>query len=47
MYNYYNMGAFSYRDGIRAGAYVIDKLLTTIGWGGVENTDWTNILTIN
>ena len=47
MYNYYNTGAFSYRDGLRGGKYVIDKILTTTGWAGIENTDWTNIFTIN
>jgi len=46
MYNYYNTGAFSYRDGIRNGMYVIDRLLTVIGWGGIENTDWTNIFAL-
>jgi hypothetical protein len=32
-----------YRDGVRDGKYVIDKVLTAAGFSGVEDTDWENI----
>jgi len=47
MYNYYSAGAYQYREGIRNDYYVIDKVITALGFSGVENTDWTNIFSTN
>ena len=46
MYEYLSDGAGTYREGVRNGQWVIDKLLTGIGFAGVQNTDWTNVLTV-
>jgi hypothetical protein len=47
MYETFSDSVGTYREGIRNGLWVIDKVLTSIGFAGVQNTDWTNILTIN
>jgi hypothetical protein len=46
MYDYYNVGALSYREGFRNGEWVVDSILTVVGWGGAENTDWINLFKI-
>jgi len=43
MYETFSDGAATYRSGIRNGIWVVDKVLTSTGFAGVENTDWTNI----
>jgi hypothetical protein len=43
MFTYYSDGTASYREGIRSGRWVVDKVLTSNGFSGVENTDWTCI----
>jgi hypothetical protein len=47
MYNYYSDGSASYREGIRNGVYVVDKVVTSTGFAGVINTDWINIYSAN
>jgi hypothetical protein len=42
-YRYFKETSTLYRAGIRSGQYVIDKALTTTGFSGVENTDWSNV----
>jgi len=42
-YKYYIDGDTEYRTGTRDGEYVIDKKLTSTGWGGTEGTDWENV----
>jgi hypothetical protein len=44
-YVVYTDGSVKYRDGVRAGKYVIDKALTVTGFEGIENIDWENIYT--
>ena len=39
----YTDGISTFRDGVRNGAYVIDKALTPLAFAGVENIDWTNL----
>lgn len=41
----YTDGTSTFRDGVRNGAYVIDKTITPLGFAGVENTDWINVET--
>jgi nitrous oxidase accessory protein NosD len=42
----------TFRDGVRSGAYVVDKTLTITGFAGAESTDggvtgdWINLQTI-
>lgn len=36
----YTDGIDTFRDGVRNGAYVIDKKLTPLGFNGIEDTDW-------
>ena len=43
-YKYWNYGGYSWREGIRGGKFVRDKTLTVLGWDGIEDTDWENIL---
>ena len=43
----YTDGIDTYRDGVRGGAYVIDKALTATGFAGVEDLDWENIYTLS
>lgn len=55
-YTYFNVNKYAYvfdpttglkmRQGNRNGIYVIDEALTTIGFSGIENTDWVNISNI-
>ena len=45
-YHYYSDGISIFREGIRNGHFVIDTVLTAIGWAGVENTDWENLISI-
>jgi len=45
-YQVYTDGVDTYRDGVRAGAYVIDHALTATGFAGTEGVDWENIETI-
>lgn len=33
----------TYRFGCRAGAYVVDRTITALGFLGIENTDWENL----
>ena len=42
-YTYYTDGTIIYRKGVRSGTFVIDKALTSTGFRGIENTDWTNL----
>ena len=44
MYDYFSDGAGSYRSGIRSGVFVVDKKLTSTGFAGTVNVDWTCIL---
>ncbi len=37
-------GVGKFRKGVREGVFVIDKTLTVIGFTGIENTDWENII---
>lgn len=46
-YRYYSDGVTIYRDGVRAGGYVIDKALTTLGFDGSEGIDWENVAGAN
>lgn len=46
-YGNYTDGTYYYRDGVRAGEYVIDVALTSSAFSGVENTDWKNLHKIN
>lgn len=52
-YNTYTDGTNDYRDGVRDGAYVIDKALTETGFAGTESTDegitgdWVNLKQIS
>jgi len=43
-YKYWYYDGYSWREGIRGGKFVRDKTLTVLGWDGVEDTDWENIL---
>ncbi len=45
-YRVYTDGVSTYRDGVRDGAYVIDKAITSTGFGGIENVDWENVRSI-
>lgn len=45
MYETFSDGSATYRQGIRSGLWVVDKVLTSTGFAGTENTDWTNIFT--
>jgi hypothetical protein len=47
MFTTYSDGVSTYREGIRAGVYVIDKVLTSTGFAGVLGTDWSNIFSSN
>lgn len=42
---YYHVtdGTAIYRKGVRAGAFVIDRALTALAFGGIEDTDWINL----
>jgi hypothetical protein len=42
----YSDGVDTYRDGVRGGAYVIDKELTATGFAGTEDVDWENLRTL-
>jgi len=42
-YRYYSDNISIFRDGVRDGAYVIDKALTLTGFDGIEGVDWENI----
>lgn len=44
-YRIYTDGTTTFRDGVRDGKYVIDKTLTSTGFDGIEDTDWTNVET--
>ena len=46
-YRYYTDGIGLYRDGVRAGDFVVDKALTATGFNGTINVDWENIETNN
>ena len=46
-YGTYTDGTYYYRDGVRAGEYVIDVALTSVAFSGVEDTDWKNLHKIN
>ena len=43
-YRYYTTTSSSFRTGIRNDKFMTDKTLTDIGFDGVENTDWENIV---
>jgi hypothetical protein len=43
----YTDGIDTYRDGVRDGAYVIDKALTATGFAGTEGVDWENISSLS
>ena len=45
-YIIYTDGTSIFRKGVRSHSFVIDKALTTLGFNGVEDTDWTNIKTV-
>lgn len=45
-YIYYDDGVEYWRKGVRDGSYVIDHALTLTGFGGLENTDWENVWSI-
>jgi hypothetical protein len=47
MYTTYSDGTATYREGIRNGRWIVDKVLTSTGFAGVENTDWTCIYSTN
>ena len=36
-------GIGKFRDGVRENAYVLDEALTSLGWDGIEGTDWVNL----
>lgn len=40
-------GVTGYRHLVRAGAYVIDHVLTETGFSGTEGIDWEEIININ
>ena len=42
-YQIYTNNIVTFRDGVRDGAYVIDKALTPNGFDGIEDIDWENI----
>jgi hypothetical protein len=44
-YRYYTDGGDQYREGVRGGQYVLDKLLPGGSWTGVEGVDWENLET--
>jgi hypothetical protein len=44
-YQEYTDGVDTFRDGVRNGSYVIDKVLDATGFLGVENINWENIYT--
>ena len=44
-YQIYTDNSITFRDGVRNGAYVIDKALTLTGFSGTEGIDWENIET--
>ena len=43
----YTDGVDIFRDGSRAGNYVIDKTITALGFTGVENVSWVNLETMS
>jgi len=47
MFETFSDGSATYREGIRSGYWVIDKVLTSTGFAGVVNTDWTCIYIVN
>lgn len=44
-YRYYNDGTGYYREGVRDGKYVLDKLLPGGSWSGAEDVGWENLET--
>ena len=36
-----------WRDGVRSGLYIIDKVLTATGFAGTENVDWENVFSLD
>lgn len=43
-YTTFTGSSYSYRMGVRSNVFVIDKTITSVGFGGVEDTDWENII---
>ncbi|HPS39868.1 MAG TPA: hypothetical protein PL124_10680 [Candidatus Cloacimonadota bacterium] len=42
-YTIWTSGAYSFRQGIRGGEFVLDQTITVTGFAGTENIDWANI----
>ena len=45
VFRYLSDGSTSIRKGIRDNAFVVDKALTSTGFDGTEEVDWTNLVT--
>lgn len=43
-WKFFTDGIISFRTGIRDSALVTDKTITSLGFNGVENTDWINLI---
>ena len=42
-YRMFTDGTTTFRQGIRNGAFVLDKTLTATGFDGTEDADWENV----
>lgn len=45
-YREYISGGYTWRDGVRNGEFVWDRIIGPLGWGGVEDVDWENVSSI-
>ena len=46
-YRTYTDGIDTFRDGVRDGSYVIDKVIGPLGFAGTEGVDWENIWSVS
>lgn len=46
---YYENGIATFRDGVRDGNFIIDRIIdgSTLGFSGIQNTDWECIYTFD